>query len=347
MDSPKYSSFTILETTYKVVSNHAINVYTLIPKTVLSSTSPSPSPRPIIVKFHGGFLITGTALYADWFSDWLVEYALLHSAVVVCPNYRLAPEATGSEIMQDLRDFWTWLATSFPAYLAAASPGVEVDLGRVLSTGESAGGYLSVQSALDAASPSASPSPGMMKIRAAIALYPVLDLKARFYTEEYSTPKVVLGAPTIPKEVMAAHLASIEEDAKHGRPRRVISSATPPERLPLCLSMVQQGLMTKLLGDEKILFPLERLDDILPTGAEAVPPILIIHGRDDSAVPVEGSEKWTAKAREKLGDDKVMLVVQPGEHGFDTAENGVTLDTAWLKEALGPVTAAWLGTTTA
>ncbi|OQV01702.1 hypothetical protein CLAIMM_07007 [Cladophialophora immunda] len=333
MDSPKYSAFTVLETAYKVVDNHhPIHVYTLIPKAL-----PSPrTPRPVLVKFHGGFLMTGTALYPDWFAGWLVAYALRHGAVVVLPNYRLAPEATGVEILADLRDFWAWLGAEFQGYLAGepavgGEEGVQVDLGRVLTVGESAGGYLSVQSVLL----ESGPPPG---IRAAIAIYPVLDLKARFYTEEYA-PKVVLGAPTIPGEVMAEHLRAIEEDAKRGQ-RRVVSSATPPERLPLCLSMVQQGLMTKLLGEERVLFPLETVEDVSP---HQVPPVLVIHGRDDTAVPVEGSEKWVGKAREKLGDAKVALVVQPGEHGFDADEN-VTLDTPWLKDALVPITKAWLGT---
>ncbi|KIW83861.1 hypothetical protein Z517_03107 [Fonsecaea pedrosoi CBS 271.37] len=330
MDSPKYAAFTVLETTYKVVDDHAINVYTLIPKAL---PSPSSSPRPVMVKFHGGFLITGTALHPDWFPAWLVAYALRHAAVLVLPNYRLAPEATGLEIMADLHDFWAWLRSDFETYLAGAAPGVQVDLARVLSTGESAGGYLSVQSALGGEEQ----EQGSMVPTAAIATYPMLDMRSAFYTEDY--PKVVLGAPTIPKEVMGEHLRAVEEDAKSGK-RRVISSAAPPNRLPLALSAVQQGLFTKLLGEDTILFPLERIEHVSP---EKVPPILIIHGRDDTGVPAEGSEKWVARARERFGSEKVALVLQPGEHGFDTDEK-ITLDTPWLKDALVPITAAWLGT---
>ncbi|OAP63257.1 hypothetical protein AYL99_02484 [Fonsecaea erecta] len=128
---------------------------------------------------------------------------------------------------------------------------------------------------------------------------------------------------------MAAHLAAVEADAKRGT-RRVVSSATLSDRLPLCLSMVQQGLTTKLLGEEKILFPLETLDDEDVVSPNEAPLILIIHGRDDTAVPVEGSEKWVQKAREKPRDHaKVALVVQPGDHGLDTDQN-VRLDMPWL-----------------
>jgi acetyl esterase/lipase len=335
--SPKYAPFTVLSTSYKSVNDHPIQVYTLIPKLLLANITPAsssaaaggskPTPSPMIVKFHGGFLVTGDALYDDWFPQWLVDYALQHTAVVVLPNHRLLPEATGREIMDDVHDFWTWLRDKFPAYLGAEAAGLEVDLAKVLVAGESAGGYLSIQSALGS-------SGGLA--RASIATYPVLDVGSRFYTEEYE--KVVLGRPTVPKDVFASHVAAVEEDAKNGK-KRVVTSATPPDRLPFALSVVQQGLYRKLLGEEKFLYPLERVDDV---GGQDVPPILIIHGSEDSAVPVEGSEKWVEKAGTKFGDEKVALIVQPGEHGFDT-DPSVTLETPWLKDGLVRITEAWLG----
>jgi acetyl esterase/lipase len=335
--SPKYAPFTVLSTSYKSVNDHPIQVYALVPKLLLANITPAsssaaaggskPTPSPVIVKFHGGFLVTGDALYDDWFPQWLVDYALQHTAVVVLPNHRLLPEATGREIVDDVHDFWTWLRDEFPAYLGAEAAGLEVDLAKVLVTGESAGGYLSIQSALGSSGGLAS---------ASIATYPVLDVGSRFYTEEYE--KAVLGAPTVPKDVFASHVAAVEEDARNGK-KRVVTSATPPDRLPFALSVVQQGLYRKLLGEEKILYPLERVDDV---DGQDVLPILIIHGSEDSAVPVEGSEKWVEKARAKFGDGKVALIVQPGEHGFDTNPS-VTLETPWLKDGLIRITEAWLG----
>ncbi|KIW65576.1 hypothetical protein PV04_07822 [Phialophora macrospora] len=332
VSAPKYTPFAVLSTSYKSINDHPVEVYALVPKLLLANITPAagpskPTPRPVIVKFHGGFLVTGDALYDDWFPQWLVDYALQHTAVVVLPNHRLLPEATGTEIMADVHDFWTWFRDDFPGYLGAEAAGLEVDLGQVLVTGESAGGYLSIQSALGSSGGLAS---------ASIATYPVLDVGSPFYTEEYE--KVVLGAPTVPRDVFAGHVAAVEEDAKNGK-KRVVTSATPPDRLPFALSIVQQGLYRTLLGEEKILYPLERIDDV---EARDVPPILIIHGREDSAVPVDGSEKWVKKAREKFGDGKVALIVQPGEHGFDTNPT-VTLETPWLKDGLVRITEAWLG----
>ncbi|OCT49213.1 hypothetical protein CLCR_05000 [Cladophialophora carrionii] len=336
--SRKYAPFSIVSTSYKSVDDHAIQVHTLIPKLLLANITPAaeaskPTPRPILVKFHGGFLVTGDALYDDWFPQWLVDYALQHTAVVVLPNYRLLPESTGREIMADVHDFWAWLRDDFPPYLHGRpfqdGAGVEVDLTKVLVTGESAGGYLSVQSALGS-------SGGLAT--ACIATYPVLDVASPFYTEEYE--KVILGAPTLPKEVLGEHIRMLEKEEEESSGKKtVVSSATPPDRLPFALSIVQQGLYRKLLGEDKILYPLERIEDV---DGRDVPPILIIHGREDSAVPVEGSERWVERARQKFGEAKVELIVQPGEHGFDT-DPTVTLETPWLKHGLVRITEAWLG----
>lgn len=280
--------------------------------------------------------MTGDAIHADWFPQWQIDYLLRHNAIVVLPNYRLLPEAKGIEILDDVHDFWAWLARDFPVYLASETKeSVKVDLTKVLVTGESAGGYLSIQSALGSGRVSAE-DVGSVMLKAAIATYPVLDIKSRFFSEEYE--KSILGAPTLPKEILATFMQGVEQDAKAGN-RRVVSAAVPPDRLPITLSIVQQGLYPKYLGDEKILYPLERIDEV---NAADVPSILIMHGRDDTAVPVEGSQKWTDKAKQKFGDDKVDLVLQPGEHGFDN-DPSVTLEMPWLKTALARITQAWLG----
>jgi acetyl esterase/lipase len=317
--SPKYHPFTLLSTSYKSVHDHAVEVHVLLPKNIAS-----PQPRPVVVRFHGGFLVAGDALFDEWFPNWLISYLLQHDAIVVLPNYRLLPEATGLEIMQDMKDFWTWVRDgSLQRYLDQETTGVRADLDRILAVGESAGGYLSIQAALDGYP------------RATIATYPVLDVSSRFYTEEYE--KILVGAPTVPKHVLANHLKEIEEDAKNGK-TRVVTAATPPDRLPLAISLVQQGVYKKFLGDDPSLDPVARLDTVR---ADIVTPILIIHGKDDTAVPIEGSEVWLEKAESQLGPGNVELIVQPGDHGFDGAPD-ITLETPWLRDGLVRITKAWL-----
>ena len=86
-----------------------------------------------------------------------------------------------------------------PGFVKQHAQGLETGLSRTLVTGESAGGYLSIQSALGSSSG--------VTVAACIATYPVLDFASRFYSEEYE--KVILGAPTLPKEILANHLRAI------------------------------------------------------------------------------------------------------------------------------------------
>jgi hypothetical protein len=37
-----------------------------------------------------------------------MKYSILHSAIIVSPDYRMLPEANGLDIMKDLSDFWEW-----------------------------------------------------------------------------------------------------------------------------------------------------------------------------------------------------------------------------------------------
>ena len=64
----------------------------------------------------------------------------------MAPDYRLLPEATGAEVLDDVQDFWRWLHNTLPTLTTTwnAVP----DLTRLACTGQSAGGYLAVQSAL-------------------------------------------------------------------------------------------------------------------------------------------------------------------------------------------------------
>lgn len=71
---------------------------------------------------------------------------ITNSAIFIAPDYRLLPEATATEIISDVEDFWRWLHNELPAMTENwdAFP----DLTRIACTGQSAGGYLAVQSAL-------------------------------------------------------------------------------------------------------------------------------------------------------------------------------------------------------
>lgn len=60
----KLTPFNVTDVTYKTVNGHPIGASILIPKSMSSGR------RPLIVRWHGGFLVGGARLYMDWFPNW-------------------------------------------------------------------------------------------------------------------------------------------------------------------------------------------------------------------------------------------------------------------------------------
>jgi acetyl esterase/lipase len=327
----KFANFNIISTTYKKVGTHEIAVDIIVPKSIASGK------RPVIARFHGGFLVstaphsyllthdtnpttqvTGTSLFNDWFPAWLLQLASRHSAIIVSPNYRLMPEATGLDILDDLEDFWTWLHSTLPTFLSQQTAPIEPDLTRIITAGESAGGWLSVM--LGLSHPDA--------IRAVTASYPMLDLHSRYYAEAYH--KQLFDMPQFPPNTIPDFLSQLEPGA--------VTSSVPEvfSRAPVMFSMIQQGRYLDFLGKDRKLYPIDRLEDgdRLPSGG-----LVVTHGRDDSAVPAEGSEVFVNKVREVQPGLDVVLEIQPGEHGFDGA---TTLEDGWIANGLKGAVGAWL-----
>jgi acetyl esterase/lipase len=279
--------------------------------------------------------VTGAALFPDWTAQWALDYVLEHSAVLVMPDYRLLPESTGLDILEDIDDFWTWVQKDLQAYLASIGSGVEVDLDKILCYGESAGknlphtvgvqvhthvykgGYLSIQSAL-------SQNPGLIK--AIIAAYPMIDVDSPWYSQPFTKP--IMGSPTLPSEIVDEHLAAM-------KPGQMVLNSIPPNRIPLGLASVQHGRLTGFIGTDDKLFPMRRLEKVME-----LPFVFVYHGKNDSAVPVEGTISFAEEVEKKFGKDNIILKLEPGDHGFD---GEATLQTPWLKEGLVEVTKRWIG----
>jgi acetyl esterase/lipase len=260
--------------------------------------------------------ISGTALYPDWFPQWVLDYAIKHSAIITAANYRLMPEATGLEILQDLADFWTWIHRDSEAHVNGIEPAIQPDLDRILCSGESAGGWLAIQSAI---------TQPYGSIRAVIPSYPLVDLEADWFTKAFT--KAPFGTPMLDPTIIDSHLNSII-------PGKVISEAEPPARMPLAIATLQQGRFSELVGLDPRLYPMKAIEMV-----NRLPFIFIFHGADDSAVPVEGSQKFASRIRQKFSEEVVHIYVGPGEHGFDST---ATLETTWLKVGLDKVSTLWL-----
>lgn len=125
------------EVSYKQLAGHEASI--LLPKDVHQGIC------PLIVRWHGGGLVNGHRLYTEWLPPYIITHAQRSQAIVVLPDYRLLPGISSSlDILQDVQDFFVWLFEGdFKTHLPT---GLCADLDSVLVSGESAGGWLAIQS---------------------------------------------------------------------------------------------------------------------------------------------------------------------------------------------------------
>ncbi|KAK9489517.1 Alpha/Beta hydrolase protein [Lipomyces doorenjongii] len=160
MDHPRYSQFDTREVTYKVFNDQPIKAYVMVPKSLPSGT------YPILVTFHGGFHVSPVYIKGN--------YALLNSAIIVTPDYRLIPESNGLDILDDIAGI------------------VKAHLSKIIVHGASAGGHLATISEFT-----------QPFIKAIFAVYPGMGINRKGESQ-------ILGAPTIPKHFLDDHLKAME-----------------------------------------------------------------------------------------------------------------------------------------
>jgi len=304
----KLAAFNIHNTPYQQINSQEITTDVFIPKDI------KPGKYPLIVRFHGGFLITGSSLNLNFFPPWVFDFALKHSAILVSPNYVKLPESTGLDILDNLEHFWKWLRSDLQATVTSmAGSDVSVDQSQTLIIGHSAGGYLAAQSALT--QPKGS-------IKGVVAAYPMLDMSSKFGQHPF-------GSPMLPASTIHEHLATM-------KPGEVITGLPMPplERLGLAVAIVQHHRFPKFLGPEKPLYPIDVLKE-----KNSFPPLFIYHGTEDSAVDVAGTKKFVEVAKGVMDSDRMVVRLEPGDHGFDAM---VGIEESWMKEGLTLVSRAWL-----
>lgn len=159
-------------------------------------------------------------------------------------------------MLRDIEDFWAWVHASLPAALAAKHPGLTVDLDRAAACGESAGGFLSLQSALLFP---------RSNIRVVMAQYPSMypDLKAYNQRHEEATAEE--------DKLLTDYITSSRGKIRLG--------SKFPWRPDLMLAMSNTGRHREILGDDLRLM----LGHSLRIAGE-VPPIWIAQGVDDDIV---------------------------------------------------------------
>lgn len=284
------------------------------------ATTASDEPRVVLLHYHGGFLVVGDR-YA-FFPHWLVRACAARGWIFVSPEYRLMPESTAHESVEDASDAYQWVLSILPQELGCR-------LGPVLMAGTSAGAYLALATA--ASSP--------VQPAALLLIYGMLDAT----TSRYTTPGTGIfgggGPPLDTSLILKAYPV-----AKPGDSRLAVSAA------PLPANPTQEprfGLVAALHLEALFLDYMTGVEglgrSVAAKGAEAIPeehrnlfPVafaklahlpqtMLLHGKGDTAVPVEQS----IHSAEKLRADGVNVVLELPEdvdHGFDARGGDVDIE---------------------
>lgn len=286
----------------------------------------------------------------------MLRHAAANNAIIVAPNYRLLPEATGRDILRDVRHFWAWFhgrappgvpGGSFSAVVKRLLPSFSVNPERLIMSGDSAGAFLAVYSWLRCKTSA---------IRALYLAYPMLG----YYNWPTTQQEFVYrGCPATKSwagtavNTITAKIQSLE--------RRNLTPTTvkrmPPDG---CAANFKLGFT----GSWKQVFQRERRDgrtgvqdipgmvaQMLQNGYApgSLPQIFIHHGHDDPQCPISTTEDfvdtlqrtWYSHCSEIVRFTEVKSIEGKEEvgHGYDhdlDEENE-----PWLREILEGISAAW------
>lgn len=140
----------------------------------------NPKQRPVVVYFHGGGWVIGDLKTHDTYCRLLAQQS---GATVVSVEYRLAPEAVFPAAQEDCLD-----ATRDIALRAAEFAGN----GKLVLAGDSAGGHLSLMTAL------AIDAELRAQLAGIIATYPVAD----HYSAEYGSYEELASGQALTRDLM-------------------------------------------------------------------------------------------------------------------------------------------------
>lgn len=186
--------------------------------------------------------------------------------MILTPDYRLRPEHEFAEMVDDVRSFWRWIENGeSQKMLHKFHPELDLDMNNLLVGGESAGGYLTVQTAqLKLTS---------LSIKCLFVQYPAVDLAACIKKPEPGAEELP-GAwlTTYPYSIVEEHLAALA-------PNTICTRAKFSSRMPLHFASLQANKFVDLSGDNAWLDPMSSLDT-----AGKLPPMLVYQSKEDEAV---------------------------------------------------------------
>lgn len=136
--------------------------------------------------FHGGGLIQG---HRNALAPHMRRAASKHNLCVISADYRLAPQASISEIASDVYDCVKFIRDDLSSQVDEA----QVDVSRLAVSGSSAGGYLALLAGINI-----EPKPNVI-----VPIYPITDPLGTFFTNPQPPP---MGRPPVEREAVAEFL---------------------------------------------------------------------------------------------------------------------------------------------
>ncbi|OQE06881.1 hypothetical protein PENVUL_c016G00409 [Penicillium vulpinum] len=287
-----------------------------------SSNKESNTPKPILLWFHGGYLVTGSRAAIP---RWLLNHALAHDWTLVSPDYRVLPESTGFATTEDLVSAYEWVAGS----LSRLHPDCTADPSQIIIGGASTGGWCALVTTLHFSSQNRIPRP-----KALWLLYPMLDLGSDKWAQSVSLP----GAMVDPDLAHYLLLKGIPQRIARGETSVGEDFPTSEEelrtrkRLPLLYTILERGVFLDYLtgvsgfGERVVDVGLEgavedeRAKKLFPLHwglfSPGFPATVIVHGTVDREVSCDESEKLVAKLQE-IGAEVSYYPVRGADHVFD------------------------------
>ncbi|OKL61797.1 hypothetical protein UA08_02313 [Talaromyces atroroseus] len=287
-----------------------------------ANTGSSESPKPVILWFHGGYLVTGSRAAIP---SWFLNYAIAHEWTLVSADYRVLPESTGFATTEDAIAAYEWVATS----LIGLHPECHADPRRIIVAGASAGGWCTLVSAL---SLSKSSQNGIPRPKALFLLYPFTDPGSEKWAQSLSLPDTTVDQAMAQKllDEIPRRIAQGDTSLGEDFPKSEAELLTR-KRLPLLYAILERGIfldyLTGLSGfgrqvmsvglenavDERAkgLFPLD-----FGSFGPSFPATVVVHGTADREISCQESEKLVAKLKE--GSAAVQYYPVPGaDHVFE------------------------------
>ncbi|PYI36695.1 alpha/beta-hydrolase [Aspergillus indologenus CBS 114.80] len=300
----------------------------------------SNTPKPILLWFHGGYLVTGSRKAIP---AWLLHHALTQHWTLITADYRVLPESTGLATTDDAIAAYEWAAGGA---LHRRHPACTADAGQIVLAGASAGGWCAVVTALHFTPGSSTlaaptgPTP-LPPPKALWLLYPLLDLGSRKWAQRVALPGARAMDPAaaarllhhaIPQRI-ARGAISVGEDFPSSE-----AEMRTRARLPWLYLLLERGVWLDFLtgvpgfGGRVVGFGLDgavaghaledrdRVRGLFPLDYGAFgpgfPATVVVHGTGDREVSCGESERLVARLLE-CGAAVQYFPVEGADHVFD------------------------------